>query len=259
VSPTSTRIDRERDALRSALVAAIRRRLHNIDFSQKEVARRLHNPAVAERRRRARARLQTREDALLGHFARGTDIVPEKIAPRLVLVETEAQAELFRYVALHWSVPVSSGYGRRLRFLVEDAQNGKLVGIVGLGDPVFGLRDRDSWIGWTGARRRSYLRCVMDAFVLGAVPPYSLILGGKLVATLATSREVQSAFWRRYGGRRALISGTRQRHRLVLLTTTSAYGRSSLYNRLKLEGREVWTRIGETSGHGEFQSARGGP
>ncbi len=242
----------ERDALRSALVAAIRRRLHDVDLSEKEVARRLHAPAVNDARRAARATLSRHEDTLLSHIADGHEVVPEQIRPRLVLVESRAQAELFRYATLHWSIPVSSGYGRRLRYLIEDAQNGKLIGVIGLGDPVFGLRDRDAWIGWTRERRTRYLRYVMDAFVLGAVPPYTFLLGGKLVAALATSREIQSAFWRRYGRSRSLISDTVQSHRLALLTTTSAYGRSSIYNRVQLGGRRLWVRVGETSGHGEF-------
>ena len=38
------------------------------------------------------------------------------------------------------------------------------------------------------------LRNVMDAFVLGAVPPYRELLCGKLVAMLAASDEVRDAF-----------------------------------------------------------------
>jgi hypothetical protein len=39
----------------------------------------------------------------------------------------------------------------------------------------------------------------MDAFVLGAVPPYSMLLGSKLVALLATTEEVARAFKRKSG------------------------------------------------------------
>ncbi|MGH2500080.1 MAG: Druantia anti-phage system protein DruA [Candidatus Limnocylindria bacterium] len=222
----------------------------NVD--EKDAARRLHGAAVEQSLREARHRLAAWEDDLLAHFAHGPDVQPAKIIPRLVLVEQESQKRLFRYAALHWSIPVSSGYGRRLRYLVEDAANGKLIGIIGLADPVFALTDRDKWIGWSKTRRERALRCVMDAFVLGAVPPYSMLLGGKLVAVLATSAEIEDEFWRKYGRTPALISGRRQRHRLAMITTTSAYGRSSLYNRIRLDGRDAWIHVGATRGHGEF-------
>jgi hypothetical protein len=68
----------------------------------------------------------------------------------------------------------------------------------------------------------------MDAFVLGAVPPYSSLLGGKLVAMLAASNEVRSAFKKKYSNQRSLIRRKKLDGRLALLITTSALGRSSL-------------------------------
>ena len=59
------------------------------------------------------------ESKLLSRFASGKEVQPGKIKPRLVEVKRHSQDELlFRYACLHWSIPVSSGYGRRLRFLV---------------------------------------------------------------------------------------------------------------------------------------------
>ena len=38
---------------------------------------------------------------------------------------------LWRWLSLHWSIPVSSGYGRRLRFLVVDeGHQGKVIGLI---------------------------------------------------------------------------------------------------------------------------------
>src|SRR5439155_1645113 len=164
---------------------------------------------------------------------------------------------LFRYARLHWSIPVSAGYGRRLRFIVYDESNGKLIGIFGLADPVFSLGPRDLWVGWDLDSRKARLQCVMDLFVLGAVPPYSYLLCGKLVAMLATSREVQRAFRRRYGGQQSLISRKALDSRLALLTTTSALGRSSLYNRLRYEGQPVFRSVGFTQGSGQFHFSNG--
>jgi hypothetical protein len=110
-----------------------------------------------------------------------------------VLPDTEDEL-LFRYARLHGSIPISAGYGRRLRFLVFDERNGKLIGLFGLGDPVFALGPRDAWVGWDAPAKRERLRHVVDAFVLGAVAPYARLLCSKLVALLITSNEVREGF-----------------------------------------------------------------
>ena len=228
------------------------------DTSNKDKLRALHREAVRHSVARSRAGLVRHEERLLSHIAAGKDIAPEKIRPRLVLVRRGSEEELlFRYARLHWSIPVSAGYGRRLRFLICDESNDKLIGIFGLGDPVFGLGPRDRWIGWDSAARRARLQCVMDLFVLGAVPPYSYLLCGKLVALLATSRDVQKAFHHKYHDRPSYISRKLLDGRLALLTTTSALGRSSLYNRLRYGTLPVFRSLGFTRGFGDFHFSNG--
>ena len=224
----------------------------------KKKVRALHEEAVRHNVERSREGLERKEERLLSRIAAGSEVDPTKIRPRLVIVNPDTEDELlFRYTRLHWSIPVSAGYGRRLRFVVYDESNGKLIGIFGLADPVFSLGARDSWIGWNLASKKVRLQCVMDLFVLGAVPPYSQLLCGKLVALLATSREVQRAFHRKYGGARSFITGKSLDGRLALLTTTSALGRSSLYNRLNYDGQPVFQGVGFTQGSGEFHFSNG--
>jgi len=224
----------------------------------KERIRELHETAVEHRIERARDGLFRKEKELLRHVASGNEIVPSRIRPHLVEVLPESEQELlFRYASLHWSIPVSSGYGRRLRFLVVDEHNGKLIGLIGLGDPVFSLGPRDEWVGWTLSDRKKRLGNVMDAFVLGAVPPYSFLLCGKLVAMLAASDTIRDAFKRKYGGARSVIRRKLHDGRLALLTTTSALGRSSVYNRLRLGERLLYQRVGFTKGSGEFHFSNG--
>jgi hypothetical protein len=127
---------------------------------------------------------------LVMNFATGRQIDPESIDPELIEVKPESkESQLFRFACLLWSVPVSQGFGRRLRFLVRDRQNGQLIGLFALGDPVFNLLARDNWIGWTFEDRKDRLIHMMDAYVVGAVPPYSQLIGGKLIAALMGSRE----------------------------------------------------------------------
>ena len=97
----------------------------------------------------------------------------------------------------------------------------------------------------------------MDLFVLGAVPPYSYLLCGKLVALLATSQAVQKAFSHRYHGRQSCISRKPLDGRLALLTTTSALGRSSLYNRLRYRELPAFRSVGFTRGFGDFHFSNG--
>ena len=222
------------------------------DHSDKELLRKLHSVAVRHRVNRGSA-IRSKELVLIKQIASGRDVIPEQISPRLVEVMPDSFHELlFRYAALHWSIPVSSGYGRRIRFLVLDRQNNKLVGIMGLGDPVFALGARDRWIGWDSTQRRSRLRHLLDAYVLGAVPPYSDLLGGKLVAMLATSDEVRRTFEHKYAAKTSLISGVKGDARVAMLTTTSALGRSSMYNRVRFRDRLLFKPVGYTTGSGGF-------
>ena len=222
----------------------------------KDQIRKLHEHAVAERREAARAALEGLEEQLLWRMLPSADLDPAAIRPALRLVDTfrHPDAPLWRWLSLHWSVPVSAGYGRRLRFLVVDeGHGGAVMGLIGLGDPVFAMSSRDRWVGWDHERRRTALSDVMDAFVLGAVPPYRDVLAGKLVAMLAVSTEVRQAFRNKFRGRTSLISERAPDARLALVTTTSALGRSSVYNRLRRpDGALAFEPIGVTAGSGDF-------
>jgi Domain of unknown function (DUF4338) len=225
--------------------------------STKESIRTLHRAQRIERLRENEGFIKTKGDQLFLAFANGSEVNPDAVAPRLQLIEPNTwESDLFRLASLLWSVPVSSGYGRRLRFLVWDRSNEKLIGIMALGDPSFNLAARDSLIGWSSAERKERLVNIMDAFILGAVPPYNAVLGGKLVASLVRSREVVSEFRARYRNSVGLISRKPKHASLVAITTTSALGRSALYNRLSLAGVKYFEPIGYTGGWGHFHIPR---
>ena len=243
----------------------IHKHLLNIGFSHngdgytvdgeitKQKIRELHATQRSEILEKNRNFVEAYGHELVDHFANGKQLDPKSIEPELVEVRAGSlDSRLFRFACLLWSVPVSQGFGRRLRFLVRDRQNGCLIGLFAIGDPVFNLSARDNWIGWTHADRCDRLTHVMDAYVVGAVPPYSHLIGGKLVAALMASTSVKRAYERKYLGRQTIIKQERNRARLVLLTTTSALGRSSIYNRLSLPGGPKFIRIGSTKGFGHF-------
>ncbi len=201
--------------LRRAVLSSLRKQGYRVNRgtvqipnpTDKSLVRDLHGMAVSHKLVATMPALRSKESDLIKFIAAGNEVSPERIAPRLEMVEAGTENELlFRYASLHWSVPVSAGYGRRLRFLVFDDQNDKLIGLFGLGDPVYSVHDRDGWIGWDSDRKREKLYHTLDAYVLGAVPPYSGLLCGKLIAMMALSNEVRRAFRDKYFGTRTLIS-----------------------------------------------------
>lgn len=185
----------------------------------------------------------------------GVNLNPEKIEPVLLEVTDKnlKLSRIFRLAKFNWSVPPSNGFGRRLRFLVWDNYHEALIGVIGLTDPVFNLKVRDEFINWNTDDRKQRLISVLDAFMLGAVPPYSNILGGKLVATLLNSTDISEVFEKKYKKSKGVISKITKNPKLAAITTTSVLGRSSVYNRLKLDGETLLSNIGYTSGFGHFQ------
>jgi hypothetical protein len=208
-----------------------------------------------EKLAKCRPWLETQIARLKNNFANGTDIVPEKISPEIEEIEAgdDKRSFLFRLASLSWSIPVSNGYGRRMRFLVWDRSNKKLIGLIALADPVFNMTARDQAIGWNSMDRAARLVNVMDACVLGAIPPYNQLLGGKLVASLVRTREIERKFSKKYGQTQGIISREKKHARLLCVTTTSALGRSSVYNRVRLNGTQYFHPVGFTQGWGHFQ------
>ncbi len=224
----------------------------------KEAIRRLHSVAVRHKIELRESSLRTQEGRLLASVANSYEVNAATIQPKLIEVLADTDDELlFRYLALHWKIPISSGYGRRLRFLVRDESNGKVIGLIGLCDPVFSLGVRDQWIGWTPSQKASRIHNVLEAFILGAIPPYNQLLGGKLIAMLAGSNEIRRAFWQKYNGRYSLISQKRNDGRIAVITTLSALGRSSIYNRVRYRGQTLLHSLGFSQGAGDFHFANG--
>jgi len=219
---------------------------------EKDFYRKLHEPArILE--------LQQRQDWLrrtlsryLSCFAHGYEVEPEWIQPSLVEVQEDWQHELFRITRLTWSLPYSKGFGRRLRFLVMDEYNGKLIGILALQSPPLSFPARDQLFKYPEGRKVELVNQTMDIQTLGAVSPYDRLLGGKLVALAAASNEVRAAYRRKYSGRKTEMEGRILPAHLVALTTTSAFGRSSLYNRLRYNSTLIAESLGYTDGYGSF-------
>lgn len=109
---------------------------------------------------------------------------------------------------------------------------------------------------------------MMDIIVCGAVAPYNVLLGGKLVCMLLTSPEIISAYRRRYARHPSIIASS-MKGRAVVRTpnlaffgTTSLFGvGSSQYNRLRIPldelggtrgGRIEYVELGPSKGYGSY-------
>lgn len=111
---------------------------------------------------------------------------------------------------------------------------------------------------------------MMELNVCGAVPPYNHILGGKLVALLATSPQVVHDYKFRYANKPSEIASRMKGEPvmrpadLVYVGTTSLYYvGSSQYNRLKIPGSVFgrdydvqWKELGNTFGYGTMHISR---
>jgi len=186
------------------------------------------------------------------NLASGRAVLSSNIEPRIEVCENQLQHDIFRLFRYYWSSPYSDYVGRRMRLLIRDdgIEGSPVIGIAALGSSIIHIPDRDRWIGWDIKTRTERIVYMMDAYVLGALPPYNAVLGGKLVAYLLASNEVRNLFRQRYSNQETLIN-KREANDLVLIVTSSLYGKnSSQYNRLKYGDELLYQPIGTTAGFG---------
>jgi hypothetical protein len=226
--------------------------LRNPIGEDKNLLRQLHWPARQLELGNHQAWLHRSLPRLIHFFANGSEVSPEKIEPVLMEVQASWQQDLFRIARLLWSLPFSRGYGRRLRFLIMDQSNGKLIGVLALQSPPLSFPARDRCFHYPPGRKEELVNQTMDIQTLGAIPPYNRLLAGKLVALAAASNEVREAYFRKYSNRTTEMKKRLLPAHLVALTTTSAFGRSSLYNRLKYKNIRIAESLGYTEGYGSF-------
>lgn len=204
---------------------------------------------------RTNSKGQNYKSKVQNYLAQPTDIDISKVKPYVVSVnDTENHHRLWSYATSYWSVPVTTGYGRRIRYFVFDQQNDKLIGIVGLCDPVIGLGIRDiNSIGWTKDQKMQRLYNCMTAYILGAIPPYNQILGSKLVALTLMFPEIRETVYQKYKDRVSVIKGEKKNPDLVYIDTLGAFGKSAIYTKLI-----NWKFVGYTKGESHLHITANG-
>lgn len=184
----------------------------------------------------------------------GKDIIPEKISLELRQVQSGSFEEiLFRWWNLiWWSIPYQRSYGRQMRFLLWDTIHDAPFGLICLQSPVLKMSIRDKSLGIPKDELDIWVNRSMNAQRVGALPPYNELLGGKMVALALTTNEIRHAYIKKYKDYISVIKGRKLQPELLFITTTSAFGKSSLYNRLKYNGEIVAECLGYTQGSGSF-------
>jgi len=184
----------------------------------------------------------------------GKDIIPEQIELELRQVKPESFEEtLFRWWNfIWWSIPYQHPYGRQMRFLLWDKNHDSPFGLISLQSSVLKMSVRDKALGIPNSELDFWVNKSMHAQRVGALPPYNELLGGKMVALALSANEIRKAYKEKYANYVSLIKNQKLKAELLFITTTSAFGKSSLYNRLKYKDEVVAKCLGYTQGTGSF-------
>ena len=220
-------------------------------YYNKEIIRQSMSVSRQEILHNNRKWIEKHIDLAKKNLAQGKDTLKSEISPLIEICKTQKQHDLFRIFRYYWSSPYSEYVGRRIRLLIRDEgiDHCPIIGIAALGSSIIHIPDRDKWIGWDKEIRTNNIVYTMDAYVLGALPPYNYLLGGKLVSYILASNEITEIYKEKYKDKTTIIRG-RKADDLVCIFTTSLYGNSSQYNRLRFKNRLLYIPIGYTSGYG---------
>jgi len=158
----------------------------------------------------------------------------KNISPKLVYVSPETRDLWFWYRNILSSAPFTHRPGRALYLFCIDANTNGIIGVLDIGSDVLILGPREKYIGWTLKRRNhGGLNFLANVGTCVCVAPFGLLTGGKYQIVAITSNRIRKDWHNRYG------------EKLAGMCTTSLFGKSSIYNRVK-----EWEYIGDTPGGG---------
>jgi len=141
----------------------------------------------------------------------------------------------------------NSNIGRNLNFFVKDAKSSKYLGVICISSDFLDLTPRDSVIGWP--RELKTQGGMINHTAIGStIVPFQPLgynyVGGKLLALLCLSDEVQNLWKKQYGDI------------LIGVTTTSLYGKTKLNGLSQYDNLDHWQKMGFTAGSVSFEPAR---
>jgi hypothetical protein len=225
-----------------------------LENNSRENRRDVHLTAKAERMCENEDFIEKNLLTIKKYLVSGCDIEIDKIQPEIIeVVEGSLYEKIFKWWNLvWWSLPYERAYGRQMRFVIWDKYHNAPIGLIGLQSPILNWSVRDKKLGIPKDQLDYWVNQSMSAQRLGALPPYNYLLGGKLVASLMTTDVIRDLFTKKYAGKQTILKKREIPARLLFFTTTGAYGKSSVYNKIKINEDIVSKFIGYTQGSGSF-------
>ena len=141
----------------------------------------------------------------------------------------------------------NSNIGRNLNFIVADNKSGKYLGLICISSDFLDLTPRDKFIGWTREKKTQGRMINYTAIGSTIVPLQPLgfnYVGGKLLALLCLSDEVQTQWKKQYGDV------------LVGVTATSLYGKNKMGGLSQYDNLKHWKKMGFSSGSVSYEATK---
>jgi len=161
-------------------------------------------------------------------------------SPKLIYVDSNNDQDIWKTLRVFTNTLAwKQGPGRLLKFYVIDDVTQKYLGVISLASDFIGIGGRDKIIGWNNEHKlkRGMLKHTMIGSTLSPTQPFGYnYLGGKLMALLCVSDEVEKVFNNKY------------QEKLAGITTTSLYGGYSQYTGLK-----YWKKCESSNGDIELE------
>lgn len=220
----------------------------------KEIYRNIQLKAKQEKLEQHKEFIKKNLNVINRYAVNGKDIDPSKIDLELRYVEPESiESKIFTWWNLvWWSIPYERLIGRQMRFLIWDKYHNAPFGLIGLQSPPLRMKLRDDFLGIEQKDRDYWLNMSMYAQRVGALPPYNDLIGGKMVSLALVSNEIRDKYYEIYAGKRTILMNREIPAYLLFLTTTSAFGKGTIYERLDFIGEQVNEFLGYTMGSGTF-------
>jgi len=199
-------------------VRALLETLHCVEHTSKESVRAVLLARKLENLLKLREQLKKSEGRAL-HLLRKVDY--SSIVPHIIPVAPE-DMPVWRYCRhVISSAPFLTRPARAVYFFCIDRKTNGVLGILDIGSEMQSLGPRDRYIAWSYDKKWHYgLNHIANMGTCVSVEPFGQLCGGKFQAVAMTSSEIGRLWQKRYGDELAAIS------------TTSLYGKSSVYNRL---------------------------
>lgn len=222
---------------------------------EKDIIKKIHSQKRLEQLAVHKNFLLDNLDFVREYSKKSKKIIPKKIKLKLLEVKSDSdEAKLFLWWNLAWwSLPFDRPFGRQMRFMLWDEYHNSPFGLIGLQSPPLVSKIRDSYLGLVNGTREIWINQSLYAQRLGAIPPYNELLGGKMIGLSLQSNEIRDRYAEKYENSITLMKSRIIPNRLLFITTTSAFGKSSVYERIKFENDLIVRFLGYTSGAGTFQ------